>query len=67
MRSSAARRERPHDPANDDRLQNIVAVKHYFFDANATNLLGHAGSMADVDASGHRMGVGDGLRLRLRR
>lgn len=47
-----------------DRLENIAFVKHYYFHADAEDVLVQA-SLQSMKASGHTFGVGDGLRFRL--
>ncbi|MBK9261573.1 MAG: TonB-dependent receptor plug domain-containing protein [Polyangiaceae bacterium] len=64
MRPPDAREGRPHRPADDDRLQNIFTLKHYFYDANAKDVKTGFG-LESLDTSGWRFGVGDGLRFRL--
>jgi len=64
MRSVEERGERPRDPDKDDRLQNVFALKHYYYAANAKDVWIGLG-VQSLDSSGHRFGVGDGLRFRL--
>lgn len=52
-----------YNPSADNRLQNLIALKHYFYDAQATNVPVGL-SVQDLDASGHRFGIGDSLRFR---
>lgn len=54
----------PMSPGAQDRFQNIAFLKHYFFQANAKDVLVQA-SLQSMDASGHRFGIGDALRYRL--
>lgn len=56
--------DKPYNPSTDNRLQNLIALKHYFYDASATDVPVGL-SVQDLDASGHRFGIGDSLRLRI--
>jgi vitamin B12 transporter len=53
-----------YNPAADNRLQNLVVLKHYFYDAEAQGVPVGQGPLQNLDASGFRFGVGDSLRFR---
>lgn len=64
MRPKDVRAEKPLRPADDDRLQNILALKHYYYQANAKDVKIGFGRQS-LDAADWRIGVGDSVRFRL--
>lgn len=64
MRPEKLRSERPLRPDEDDRLQNILALKHYYFRVDAENVKSGF-DLTSLHTSGFRIGVADSLRFRL--
>jgi outer membrane cobalamin receptor len=58
-----AKKNKKYDPSTDNRFQNLVVLKHYFYDAEAQGVPVGL-TVQDLDASGFRFGVGDSLRFR---
>jgi vitamin B12 transporter len=61
--ATKAKKDKKYDPAANNRLQNIVVLKHYFYDAEAEGVPVGL-TVQNLDASGFRFGVGDSLRFR---
>lgn len=66
MRPRNVRSEKPFRPADDSRLQNIFALKHYYYAAAAKNVKVGLGRQS-LDTSGFRLGIADGVRIRVHR
>lgn len=64
MRPAKDRTTSPYDPASDNRLQNLFAVKHYYYQANAKDVLIGL-DVQSLSADGHRLGIGDSVRFRV--
>jgi len=64
MRSKDIQASRPLRPDEDDRLQNILALKHYYFKVDAENVKSGF-DLASLHTSGYRFGLADSLRFRL--
>ncbi len=64
MRPAETRADRPVRPDEDDRLQNIFALKHYYYKVDADNVKSGF-SLDSFHTSGQRFGIGDSLRFRV--
>ena len=64
MRPAQVRAEKRIRPDEDDRLQNILALKHYYYDVHAKDVKVGFG-LESLDTSGYRFGIADSLRFRL--
>jgi len=61
-----AKTNKKYNPSSDNRFQNLVVLKHYFFDAEGKSVPVGL-TVQNLDTSGYRFGVGDSLRFRITR